>query len=389
MTPHYLIIGNNTFTGFTVGEALVSHHRMVRHFYFPRQLKRCHANEYFEGQIPYWTHQCDSISGLARSIIGAVEENPCSYVLCSGEVESAILTQLRIRHYWIVDGADLSENPFKTSKEGLALRDTLSASQYLRKIITTQRDHRYACRLLGLSSRLCRQHLFPVRPVLISHTAEVLEKLKAGQSSNLSSMPVRPMIVSVARRVYSGGDTFSKGTEHIVDALRRMSNIDAHFIFSLAGPDAIRFRADIERIGLKSVSFSPHFTQTELHQILRANPYAIVLDQFGEAESVYSGMLRESMLFGLPVISDHFFGDNPHLDKPLGLFTAYSGYEIKEHLLYLISMAPEERMQLRRKILEQTLEIFNPEEWLRRLEDLILRDQDSQLAAETKNTAKN
>jgi glycosyltransferase involved in cell wall biosynthesis len=356
----YLIVGNNTHIGFILGESLVSCGRDVVHLYVPRQAKRCFPEEYFDDVSPPWSHRYHSIDQMARAVRGVLQNHHQHWkVLCSGEIESCLLTHLGIDHYWIVDGADLSENPFRLNDASVRVRQTLQSSKYLKGILTNQRDHRFACRLLGLSDRLERRWVFPMRPPLLNRARRKLDEMSGIGSQDVKTIFSNKRIFSATRRVYSGAATFSKGTEKIVEALKELKQVESEFSFTLSGPDADRFKFDVQSIGLKNIKFLPHLFQKDLLALLN-RPSLLILDQFGEAESVYSGMLRESMISGLPIISDHLFDDAPFLEKPLGLFSAYSGQGISTCVFKLLEMHPQESRDLSCEIIKQALRIFDP-----------------------------
>ena len=372
MSHRYLIIGNNGNIGFTLGEFLTSFGRDVIHLYFPRQKKRCFPEEFFREEIPSWTIQKSSFQDLISGIHDVVSQKSFNRtVICCGELEAAVLIRLGVQYSWVADGADLSENPFAFSRNAFEVRKHLQNSKYIKRILTPQRDHKFACRILGLSDRLIRDFIYPLRPLLISMGKKRLEELRSlRELSFISDSIEKPTIFSVTRRVYSGGTTYSKGTEHLVDGLKRLNDWDLSFLLSLSGPDSERFRSEVLSINLPSLSFCSHLSQVELYSLFSKRSF-IVLDQFGESESAYSGILRESMIFGFPVISDHVFCGFNLLKTPVGLHFAQSGIDIERCVRKLSLRSPEHVLDDAISIVSQALEIFDPGQCLENMESLL------------------
>jgi hypothetical protein len=372
MPYRYIIVGNNTFIGFTLGETLTKVGRNVRHLYVPRQSKRCYPEEYFGSDaVPNWTHRYKSLQDLAIAIQHAIKDSDSNLkVLCSGEIESCLLTQLKINHYWVADGADLSKFPFEMTRNGLQIRTNLQSSQYLTGVFSSQRDHKFACRLLGLSNRLTRSFVFPVRPELVDRARQKLSTLEQSLKDPENIKNGKAVIFSAARRVYSGTTTFSKGTEHFVEALERLSDVDADFICTLSGPDAERFRNQVQGLSLKNLTLVSHLPQHELLRILD-NPDLIVVDEFGESECCYSGILRESMISAVPIVSDHLFGEVPNLPTPVGLFRAQHGRDIELKIRSILALSAKDRRVLSRAIASQAIEIFENFSWVTKFEAML------------------
>jgi glycosyltransferase involved in cell wall biosynthesis len=371
MKHRYLIVGNNTFLGFSVGETLTSQGREVHHVYFPRQAKRCFPEEYFSDGAPAWSKQKKSLADLTKTLVELAGSRKDDFkILCTGEIESCILTQLGLNHYWMADGADLSEQPFQLSAQSLNVRSTIQSSQHLRKILTSQRDHKFACRLLGISERLDRRFFCPVRPALVDIAKLKLLSASNSATNDLEAVFSKSVILSATRRVYSGSPTFSKGTEHVVGAAKLLRDADIEFICTLSGPDAERFRNDVAEAKLPKLRLLNHLKSTELMQLM-TKIGTIVLDQFGESETAYSGILRESMISGLPVVSDHFFDDIPSFARPKGLMSAHTASEINSQVRHLLSLSAQSRHELHKQILEQAIDLFDSESWVYRLEDMI------------------
>jgi glycosyltransferase involved in cell wall biosynthesis len=371
MTNRYLIVGNNTLLGFTIGETLVSQGRDVRHIYFPRQTKRCYPEEYFIGPTPQWSVQHKSLQDLVSAITTETNSrNEQLKILCVGEIESCLLTRLGLDHYWIADGADLSEHPFQLTKQSLDVRSIIQSSKHLRKILTSQRDHKFACRLLGMSERLDRRYFSPVRPELVDNAKLRLKSASNAATEDLGARFSEHVILSATRRAYSGSTTFSKGTEHVAEAARLLRDADVEFIFTLSGPDAQRFNNDVIEAKLPRFRLLNHLKSVELMQLM-ANIATIVLDQFGESETAYSGILRESMISGLPVVSDQFFDDIPSFVKPKGLLSAHCGTEINTQVRQLLSLSAQSRLELHKQILEQAIDLFDSRNWVNRFEEII------------------
>jgi hypothetical protein len=98
------------------------------------------------------------------------------------------------------------------------------------------------------------------------------------------------------------------------------------------------------------------------------NDNFIILDQFGEGETAYSGMLRESMITGHPIVSDNNFFNSQQLEKPAGLINAFGGQEISNAILHLQSLSYEQLVELRIDIIKQAIDLFSIEPWVSEFE---------------------
>jgi len=127
--------------------------------------------------------------------------------------------------------------------------------------------------------------------------------------------------------------THSKGTEVMLSALRILKECgldqQIDFRFTLDGPDARRFKCDIDSLELKNVSWLGSLTRYDFAKEL-ATHRPIVLDQFAERESVLSGIIREGIAFGCPVLCDNVYYDGfaDNLGNPVPVITVRSPSEI-------------------------------------------------------------
>lgn len=365
----YLIIGNNTFIGFTLGEVLAEAGRSVAHRYTPRQSKRCLPEEYFLNVVPSWTKKLNSVEELKKSIEEFFVYNLVKdwEIICCGEVESFLLHKLGLAHFWIADGSDLAENPFVFSERGMAIRKELQSSSLLKGIFTSQRDASYACRLLNLSHCLERTYYSPIRPDFLAIGKRKYRLLTSRYSDSSIARDQQITVASFSRRCYSGGVTFSKGTEHLVEALKILNNPSCNYLFTLSGPDAARFEREIREIGLQNPKLISHLSHASLVDMLANNNF-IILDQFGEGETAYSGMLRESMITGHPIVSDNNFFNSQQLKKPVGLINAFGGQEISNAILHLQSLSYQQLVELSIDIIKQAIDLFSIEPWVSEFE---------------------
>jgi hypothetical protein len=365
----YLFVGNNTFVGFVLGEVFAAAGRRVEHIYTPRQLKRCHPEEYFLNAPPSWSKKVSTVDELIENISSFFLKNSSEdwEIVCCGEIESFLLHRLKLTHFWVVDGSDLSENPFKLSEQGMIIRKQLQSSSFLKGIFSSQKDASYACRLLDLAHLLDKTFYFPVRPEVLAAGARKRSLLTSRINNSSISDTQQRRVASFTRRSYSGGQTFSKGTEHIVEALKTLKSTSYSYLLTLSGPDTVRFEREIREIGLQNLTVSDHLKYSSLIDLLSAGEF-IILDQFGEGEIGYSGMVRESMVLGHPIISDHSFLHSTPLERPCGLINAYTGKEISDAVLQLQSLSNEQFMKLSLEIIEQAIDLFSVDSWVSKFE---------------------
>lgn len=337
----YIIVGNNTLWGFNICEHLAYHGEKVLHIFYPFQKKRTFLSEYFgedENKYPSWSIQCQTIGALKKNLIYHIDKyqklSTQLTVIATGYQQVLILHELKIPFYWWTDGSDISEQPFKLDPLSKSLRHIIQSSVYLKAIISSQRDALLAARLLGRSNILIRIGL--PAPLYLRdsnmHYADLINE--------------RMTVLSVARRVYSGSKTYSKGTEHIIDFLKLLNknNLPINLILTASGPDEERFIQDIKSISWNQSSkiklkIARNFEHKKLINILKKVPKVVALDQFGEKECQISGLIRECIALQVPCITDHMFfpGFCENFDSNVPYLQAHTGEQIFSHVFNLNS----------------------------------------------------
>jgi glycosyltransferase involved in cell wall biosynthesis len=296
----FLFVGNTGNKGINFAEHVNQSGHQVKLIFAPLQDKRCTLEDFYgpNSKKPSWIELFDKQS--LREMIGYIIEihRNFDFVIASGAFEAANLISNGIPFFWFISGAEITEQPFGVTKASIEYRKLimLSGLKYIRGLISNHNDTRFAARLLGLSNKI----------IPICDVPFILPEFAS--SSKLHHEKV--ILASYTRRVYEGSYSHSKGSEHIVSFLRnlKISGRDKKFSIRLTldGIDSDRFEKEVKSIGLSEVHFLSSLSRYQLAmELTKYSP--IVLDQFGEKERVVSGIIREAIALGCPVVTDNVF----------------------------------------------------------------------------------
>ena len=325
----YLYFGNMGNKGINFSEHAHASGDVGILIFTPLQSKRCRPDEFYgrSAELPTWLH-CYDHSSLAEMISKVViEAEKADLVLATGAAEALKLIELKIPFFWFVSGGEISEAPFWLNRESIKYREALQeGEEFIRGIISNHNDVKFAARLLGMSKKIKK----------ICDVPFILPKFKAGARASEGEKRGPPnvfVVGSYCRRVYSGGPVHSKGTEVLIDSLKELKRSVYYprmqIRLTLDGPDADRFKKDILSLELENVHWLGTLSRHDLaEELLTQRP--LVLDQFGERESVLSGIIREGIALGCASVADnvYFPGFAINLGWPVPYIQAGSSREV-------------------------------------------------------------
>ena len=369
-----IYIGNASFMGFIACEHLTFSGCKVLHLYVARQKKRCLAKDYFlKGRIPDWTKELSSFDEIFDEIKKLRQESKITdqtKFICTGEIESYHLHLWKIKHSWLVEGGDISQNLFKNTEESIKIRKKITNSAFIENIYGTQHDIIHSARLLGLRKNISMNvitHMPPLRLLQNAQPFLLTLQSKINQLKSTNELHQRKtLIFSPARKVYNDNTIdFTKGTDHIVLAFKSLSKLDLNLKYHsvLTGLEYERFYHDTKHIFDERVQckYTYHMSQPSFHKILK-NIDVIVLDQFGECERAFAGIFRESLFFGVPVISSFDIRDLVPNESTL-LKRARNSDEIVEQISKIHGLPIIEYLEIRISIIKAVLCIYSSEKF--------------------------
>jgi len=201
-------------------------------------------------------------------------------------------------------GRELSQMPFWSHRLVYELHSYLYRKRAgrIRLILTDQEDCLWAGRLLGLADRVVRY------PFLIDTEAienNVNEALKAelqqhyGHYDAVFFHPTRKNM-DAGRVDYKGGEKLLRAYRQFLD---QQGAANVLMVSGLHGLDSERFRSLATDLGLEDhIRWTGHLSLPDLHAWFSLNN-VVVFDQFGHNLNALSGIQREAMAFGRPVVS--------------------------------------------------------------------------------------
>lgn len=231
------------------------------------------------------------------------EASQCDVVLTTGFYILPVLT-LPKPVIFLPAGSDLTRMPFWSGNPAEALHAYLYRRR-IRKvagILTDQEDCVWAARLLGVGSRLYRfPFLTDVRSIEKNIHAELKKNLKEKYKH------YDCIFFSPARKNMDPERPDYKGPEKLLEAYRRFlyTHPDAHVLMvaGMHGLHADAFKKRAEEMGLdEKMEYTGHLSLPELHAWFSL-PNLAVFDQFTVNLNALSGIQREALALGRPVVS--------------------------------------------------------------------------------------
>ena len=128
-------------------------------------------------------------------------------------------------------------------------------------------------------------------------------------------------------------------------------------IATTIGPDSQRFVNDLAYNNVFNAKLFGHIPQKKVFSIFKI-PKIICIDQFGEQPTGFSGLFRESVIHGVPLISDHnqfnLIGEKEELIH----YHARSIKEINTRIDEIMKLSVEDYLNKRIEICKTTHNIY-------------------------------
>jgi glycosyltransferase involved in cell wall biosynthesis len=245
-------------------------------------------------------------------------------------------------------GRELSQMPFWSDR----LVQELHSYIYRRRahrislILTDQEDCLWAGRLLGLADRVIRYPFLIDQQAIENNVNKALEGKLQERYGHYEAIFLHPTRKNMdSRRVdYKGGEKLLKAYRRFLD---RNGTSKVLMVSGLHGLETDRFRAMAMDLQLEDhIQWVGHLSLPDLHAWFSLRNVA-VFDQFGPNLNALSGIQREAMAFGRPVVSSTDTGSR-EFQQAYGpdcpMIPAFGEQEILEamHRITNISGSPAE-----------------------------------------------
>jgi len=304
-----LFVGNQGNTGYRFVKWLISEGVDAR-LIFPSNFRHERSlpeweNPALEGSYPNWimTYRESRYPYLIPNRRLKEEARHYDLILTTG---FHILPALSLKKPVVLMpvGRELSQMPFWSDRLVHELHSYLyrKRANRISLILTDQEDCLWAGRLLGIADRVIRYpFLIDLEETEINVNKALKDKLQA-QYGHYDAVFFHPSRKNMdARRVdYKGGEKLLRAYHEL---LARNGPLNVLMVSGLHGLEPDRFRSLAMELGLEgAIQWVGHLSLPDLHAWFSLDN-VVVFDQFGHNLNALSGIQREAMAFGRPVVS--------------------------------------------------------------------------------------
>lgn len=269
-------------------------------------------------------------------------------------------------------GGDMTRLPFGSKSLKQEIHSLLFRKRIhkVSNIITEQEDIVWASKLLGQGDKVIRfPFLVDVDQLQENVNHSLLNELK-DRYNGLDGIVFHP-----TRKNLDPGRIDYKGNDKLLRAFKQFRadypEKQVFMVSGLHGRHVARYREMVQELGIeKYVEFIDHLSLPDLHAYMSLDRVA-VFDQFTHNLNTLSGIQREALTFGKPVVSSTDTNSREFIEaygKGCPLWTAFNEEEIYHSMEQLFDKPAEEWTQISNSAFRWTEKYLH---WENRIDEFI------------------